>query len=76
MDSEDRGGATANAEDSDGEVSVDNSVVNQEDNAAIANDSPKDSDDEVEVTFSLPYEEVSGKKKNSKGFFYTPNNHL
>ena len=100
MDSDGRVGATAivNAEDSDGEVSVDNSVVNQDNEtsetredtaghedsndeveqggAAIANDSPKDSDDEVEVTFSLPYEEVSGKKKNSKGFFYTPNNHL
>ena len=28
---------------------------------------PEDSDEDYEVTFSLPYQEVPGKKKGSKG---------
>ena len=34
---------------------------------AAANEVHEDSEDEVEVTFSLPYEEVPGRKKNSRG---------
>ena len=63
----DEGGATGVATDEEGATGG---------ATAIGNDCPEDSDDEVEVTFSLPYEEVSGKRKDSKGFFYTPDNHL
>ena len=76
----DEGGATGVAMDeggaTGGATAIANDCPEDSDEGATANDCPEDSDDEVEVTFSLPYEEVSGKRKDSKGFFYTPDNHL
>ena len=73
MDSDENGNTDAQ------EVTETNAATANDETPATASEGAtaiaSDSDDE-EVTFSLPYQEVAGKMKNGKGFFYTPDNHL